>query len=100
VNAYQSAPYRRELPPVVIASLISVHGRVLRRRKNLGNTCCDIMGVSDPRAAGGAVGASREGGRSRPTSLFHLSGMGGKQRRPARAAGCPGRYSTSDCKTA
>lgn len=34
VNADQNAPYRRELPPVVIASVISVRGRVLRRRQN------------------------------------------------------------------
>jgi hypothetical protein len=47
-----------------IASVISLHGRVLQRRHNLGDMWCDTRGVSDARGRG--CGRSGMGQRTPP----------------------------------
>ena len=43
---------RAHAAAALVASVISLHGRVLWRWQNLGDMCCDTWGVSDPRGHG------------------------------------------------
>jgi len=59
---------------MVIASLISLHDRALRRRQDLSDTCCDAWGVSDPPGRGCDRRPELGGGSLTPLlPLFSLS---------------------------
>ena len=70
---------------MVIASVIALHRRVLRRRQNLCDTCYDTWGVSDPRGRGWGRRCVSGGGSLTPhTALSPL--CRGRQRTPPRAS--------------
>ena len=70
---------------MVIASVISLHRCLLRRRQNLCDTCCDTWGVSDPRGRGWGRRCVSGGGSLTPhTALSPL--CPGRQRTPPDAS--------------